>query len=104
MLLELSVECGGELIEAVVESRVFRTQVITEHARPCTDVDDGARAARSGRCHDEVETDPMPERVGSRVDEIELLAFEWRHRRARHVVEVLGRHETIVSGHHDEYG
>jgi hypothetical protein len=42
--------------------------------------------------------------VGGRIDEIELLAFERRHRRARDVVEVFSRHGTSVSGHHDEYG
>ena len=79
MLLELAVECGGELIEAVVEIGVCCSQVVTEHARPCTDVDNDARTARSARCHHEAETDRMPERVGSWVDEIELLAFERRH-------------------------
>ena len=104
VLLELSIEGGGELVESVVDVGVVRPDMVAEHPGPRTDVDDRARTLRPSRCDDDVESDPMPERVSRRVDEIELLAFERRHRRARHVVEVLGRHETSVSGDHDEYG
>ena len=83
---------------------MLRAEMVAEHPRTRPDVDDRGRVPFPGRGDDEVETDPVPERVSGRIDEIELLAFERRHRRARHVVEVLGRHGTSVSGDHDEYG
>ncbi len=101
---ELLVECGGELVEAVVEVRVSRPEVVAEHSRAGADVHDRRCAAFAGSGHDHVEADPVPEGVSGRIEEFELLVFERRHRRACHVVEVFGRHGTSVSGRHDEYG